>query len=224
MAKRLRILHRRQRRAARHLYHIQKINRKVDRWIGWYRREGHALVAASAATSPLGVHQYIWLDGHPAPIGNILEDKRFMFVWGWWMESAFKSKSSHRKHFRHCRQVAETYIPGGGRVSTVFLGVDMNHGHYGPPLLFETMVFNDDDWRGFQRRYATIAEARAGHQEVLDQVKHGLVLVEDSEDVDVLYKFIRMFEGAAKPEPNWPDELSDDVSQETNQVRNHPHD
>ena len=49
------------------------------------------------------------------------------------------------------------------RVSTVFLGLDRSFG-YGPPLIFETMVFGGppqiDQW---QRRYTTEVGARRGH-------------------------------------------------------------
>jgi hypothetical protein len=56
----------------------------------------------------------------------------------------------------------------GVQVSTVFLPVD--HGFGGTSLWFETMVFggamNDE-----QRRYATWAEAVAGHNEVVAEVE-----------------------------------------------------
>jgi len=56
------------------------------------------------------------------------------------------------------RVVAQTELPNGYFVSTVFLGLDHNFLR-GPPLVFETMVFPD----GEQRRYGTWAEAEAGH-------------------------------------------------------------
>jgi hypothetical protein len=48
------------------------------------------------------------------------------------------------------------------RVSTVFLGVDHNFTGKGPPLLFESMVF-DADGEVDCERYATREEAAAGH-------------------------------------------------------------
>lgn len=54
------------------------------------------------------------------------------------------------------------------RISTVFLGLDHQYGS-GPPILWETMVFGGV-LDGFQERYATKAEALAGHQEVCRQV------------------------------------------------------
>lgn len=53
---------------------------------------------------------------------------------------------------------------GGVRVSTVFLGVDLNYSGKGPPMLFETMVFGRG---GERRRYATLEEARLGHERMV---------------------------------------------------------
>jgi hypothetical protein len=54
------------------------------------------------------------------------------------------------------------------RVSTVWLGLDHNWGN-GAKAIFETMVFggkhDEEQWR-----YATEAEARAGHAEVCSAV------------------------------------------------------
>lgn len=54
----------------------------------------------------------------------------------------------------------------GVRVSTVWVGLDM--GLMGRPLIFETMVFDDDadmaPFEDFTRRYATEEEAHAGHE------------------------------------------------------------
>ena len=60
------------------------------------------------------------------------------------------------------RQVARSEL-GEISVSTVFLGLNHNWGD-GPPLLFETMIFDgehdEEKWR-----YATWDEAIAGHKE-----------------------------------------------------------
>lgn len=74
------------------------------------------------------------------------------------------------------RRVAGTDI-GPYFVSTVFLGLDHPWGQ-GPPLLFETMVCNnnedenvrwlDDD--GFSNRYSTWEEAERGHSEICKKV------------------------------------------------------
>lgn len=60
-------------------------------------------------------------------------------------------------------------------ISTIWLGLDLNYGLGGPPLLFETMVFDTDNitrpWRDIEmRRYSTEAEAREGHAELLELV------------------------------------------------------
>lgn len=59
-------------------------------------------------------------------------------------------------------------------VSTVWLGIDMSH-HDGPPLIFESMVFE----RGFAdlycQRYATESEALAGHAALVHAAREGLI-------------------------------------------------
>ena len=51
-------------------------------------------------------------------------------------------------------------------VSTIFLGLDHSPFPYGPPLVFETMIFggehDKEEWR-----YSTWDEAEAGHQEAV---------------------------------------------------------
>ena len=42
------------------------------------------------------------------------------------------------------KRVAETTLPNGRWVSTVWLGLNHNYGD-GPPLIFETMVFSSRD-------------------------------------------------------------------------------
>lgn len=65
------------------------------------------------------------------------------------------------------RRVARTELPNGLCVSTVFLGIDHNFGFdLSPPVLFETMIHRVDRRGGFldyQKRYASRAEALAGH-------------------------------------------------------------
>ena len=72
------------------------------------------------------------------------------------------------------RRVAGTEV-GGLWISTVFLGINHQWDAYGPPLLFETMVFSKvkdpsrygdgEGWGGEEdmARYATWDEAIAGH-------------------------------------------------------------
>ena len=85
----------------------------------------------------------------PVPVDDIIE-------WGRWFE-----------HSDAERQVGYDQRDGV-TVSTVFLGTDYNFAGVGPPILFETMVWNDND--GSERthdRYMTWEEAEAGHREAL---------------------------------------------------------
>jgi hypothetical protein len=78
-----------------------------------------------------------------------------VIVWGTWYATAN-------------RHVGKTWVGGPDClfVSTVFLGIDNNWGE-GPPLLFETMVFDHrSDEPGldlYMDRYSTWDEAAAGH-------------------------------------------------------------
>lgn len=76
-------------------------------------------------------------------------------------------------------RVARTDLPGGGVLSTVFLGID--HAWSGPPLLFETMLFSgelvysDVLRKHYHRdlemwRWHTWDEAAAGHQSIVDLI------------------------------------------------------
>ena len=64
----------------------------------------------------------------------------------------------------YCR-IAETILPDGTWVSTVWLGLDHNF-IGGPPLIFETMVFPQKDvfTELDQARYSTEGEAIVGHE------------------------------------------------------------
>jgi hypothetical protein len=87
-------------------------------------------------------HQkYILVDGQPKPVDLI--------TWAKWFEGSD-------------RHVAKDRF-GEWTVSTIFLGMDHRFGGDGPPLLFETMVLNDEGQDKFCERSATIDEARASH-------------------------------------------------------------
>lgn len=73
------------------------------------------------------------------------------------------------------RHIAITEVAPGVRVSTVFLGLDHRHFGNGPPLLFETMVFNDYGDDGTQERYSTWEEAEAGHARIVAEQRQRLV-------------------------------------------------
>ena len=66
------------------------------------------------------------------------------------------------------RHVAETII-GKIRISTVFLGLNHQFGK-GPPILFETMVFNGS-LDGEQNRYHTWQKAQEGHNQMVEFIK-----------------------------------------------------
>lgn len=76
------------------------------------------------------------------------------------------------------KRVAETTV-GGIWISTVWLGLDHGWGS-GPPLIFETMAFAlGVSWSELAgNRYATEAEALAGHEEIVARARrhhHGWV-------------------------------------------------
>lgn len=84
----------------------------------------------------------------------------------------------------HDRKVALTEI-GYHRISTVFLGIDHNFSGTGPPVLFETMVF--DRGRDVEcYRWATWRESVAGHNRTVRRW------------LDILEKFEQ---GTATPTP-----------------------
>ena len=58
--------------------------------------------------------------------------------------------------------VGLTRFPDGTRVSTVFLTLD--HGwNGGPPVLWETMIFDNDSYDDWQERYTSYKDAVIGH-------------------------------------------------------------
>jgi hypothetical protein len=97
-------------------------------------------------------------DGAPVPCEDL-------FAWGRWMQTAD-------------RQIARTAF-GDVWISTVFLGLDHSFraitGLPGPPILFESIVFGGPLHQE-QRRYATRAEADAGHTALCIAVVDALAL------------------------------------------------
>lgn len=65
------------------------------------------------------------------------------------------------------RHIGEDYVRIRGhtyRVSTVWLGLDHNWNPSGPPLIFETMVFEHGlIYNDMMARYSTLTDARRGH-------------------------------------------------------------
>lgn len=87
--------------------------------------------------------------GNPVPAKSLAE-------WGEWFETAGEKRVVDR---------TETL---NGRVSTVFLGLDHSYGE-GPPLLYETMVF-DGPIHEETERYSTRQQAEAGHLAMVKRV------------------------------------------------------
>ena len=100
---------------------------------------------------PLDMRMYI-LDENRVPVHVCMEE------WG--------------KRFHRGNRTVKQETVGKYWVSTVFLGID-HGGHDGTPVLFETMVFNDNDDGGDQdmRRYTTWDEAQDGHRKTVEKYR-----------------------------------------------------
>jgi hypothetical protein len=110
-----------------------------------------------------------WLLGHFDRSGRRIS----LAVWAWLGE--------HPDY----KRIARDHV-GPCVVSTVWLGLDHSIDIDSPPVIFETMVFsNDETWHerlgmaihedlGIQQRYCTEDQARAGHAEIVAAVA-GLV-------------------------------------------------
>jgi hypothetical protein len=71
-------------------------------------------------------------------------------------------------------------LKDGVGVSTVFLGLDHNFKGYGPPILYETMIFGGR-FDQKQWRYATRAEAMEGHANAV-ALAHGAVPLPEEQE------------------------------------------
>lgn len=89
------------------------------------------------------------VDRRAIPVADLIE-------WAIWFESA------------EC-QVAITLLDDV-MVSTIFLGMDHQHGE-GDPLLFETMVFVGDGVHDRMNRYFIWEEAEVGHYEIVGAIR-----------------------------------------------------
>lgn len=109
-------------------------------------------------------HHYLLDENHqPQPVD--------LLVWAKWFETS-------DRHVRLTRV-------GPYTVSTVFMGLDHNFFHQGPPILFETMVMIDMEteikfvaprtmrvsFLDIQERCCTWEEALLQHQRVIDQIR-----------------------------------------------------
>ncbi|MGF6641802.1 hypothetical protein [Paraburkholderia sp. MM6662-R1] len=94
------------------------------------------------------------------------------------------------------RRVASTHVSNIW-VSTVFLGIDHNFFGDGPPILFETMCFIDDEMADPSQmlRYCTWDEAHAGHERIVDSLR-----VLESESIRITEAMLGIVRaGARKP-------------------------
>lgn len=71
---------------------------------------------------------------------------------------------------KHRRKVAVDKV-GELEVSTAFIGMDHNFADDGPPLVFETMVFDGEGGGGEWRWYATWDDAERGHREMIERLR-----------------------------------------------------
>ena len=67
------------------------------------------------------------------------------------------------------------------QVSTVFLGIDHGFGD-GPPILFETMAFENGEDKLVQR-YLTWEDAEKGHKRMVKQIKK---MIRENKEIDEL--------------------------------------
>jgi len=101
-------------------------------------------------------HYILDTDRRPQPVHDLLE-------WVRWFEA-------------NDRVVKRTEFQCGVVISTVFLGTDHRHVGRGPPLLFETMVFelsadgSDEGSDDFMRRYSSWDDAVIGHAATVRRV------------------------------------------------------
>ena len=96
--------------------------------------------------------RYYILDGHKAVLCSFM-------TWAKWFGSSD-------------RHVANTEV-GPFRVSTVFLGLDHQFTADGPPMIFETMLFDEDHKAtdDYQTRCATWEQAEVMHKEAVAYAK-----------------------------------------------------
>lgn len=92
--------------------------------------------------------RYFILDGHEPVACDLM-------TWARWFELTD----------RHVKLTEQ----GDVMISTVFLGLDYSFSDEGPPVLFETMVF-EGEHGGDMERYCTWEEAEAGHARFVAEV------------------------------------------------------
>ena len=116
---------------------------------------------------PRDPRKLAWLSGGLGESWNRQGEPLTLAEWGALLED--KSEDERAAY----KRVAEDTLPNRRWVSTVWLGLNHRFGP-GKPLIFETMIAQlaeDEDepheWLDYQMRYATEAEALAGHDEAI---------------------------------------------------------
>ncbi len=80
---------------------------------------------------------------------------------------------THSHWMKANKVLAQSNFPQG-TVSTVFLGIDHRFSGDGPPILFETMIFEGPEFGpalDYQERYCTWQEALDGHKRAIEWLK-----------------------------------------------------
>lgn len=103
------------------------------------------------------------------------EDGNPIGMWEWVVKIEASDMTGYSR-------VAETFIEGYVRVSTVWLGLNMNFSGIGPPLIFETMIFGLYDLSvggegadgEYQWRWATKEAALAGHDQAVAMAREAV--------------------------------------------------
>lgn len=75
--------------------------------------------------------------------------------------------------FDEIRKIQISTVFLGMDLSTVFLGMDLNFDGEGKPLIFETMVFDENGHDIYMKRFSTWSDAEIGHEEAKEWVKNG---------------------------------------------------
>jgi hypothetical protein len=57
------------------------------------------------------------------------------------------------------------------KVSTIFIGTDHNFSGDGPPLLYETGVFDKNNNNVYRKNYETLEQAKNGHWQIIENIK-----------------------------------------------------
>lgn len=112
------------------------------------------------------IDRYTLVHGQPKPEPDLI-------TWARWMES------DRRNH----RRVLFSTL-GDWSVSTVFLGLDHSFNPDGPPILFETMLFQGRHchrWADYQTRCGTLREARRMHRIAKLRLRNGHIHSETSQ-------------------------------------------